>query len=184
MPFICSPAKPGTTLAMDHIGPYPMAQCYRCILAITCITSKHLVLIPQKTITAIETARALLTYFRYYEFSLHISSDNGTTFKNAPLEELAKSLNVKQLFSTPAHPQGNSQVEKLNSFLKDLLTVATNFQSQSWPDHLLSIQLIYNTTIHWGAKFTPNFLFFGQEVRLPNTIFDTYTVPDDLFNTL
>ena len=47
----------------------------------------------------------------------------------------------------------------------------------------LSIQLIYNATIHRGTKFTPNFPFFDREVRLPNTIFDTYTVPDD-YSTL
>ena len=79
---------------------------------------------------------------------------------------------------TPAHPQDNSQVEKMNSFLKDLLTIATSFQNQSWPGHLLSLQLIYNATVHRGTEFTPNFLFFSREVRLPNTTFYTYRVPD------
>ena len=73
----CPPAEPRTTLAIDHTGPYPMVQGYRYILAITCITSKHLVLIPQKTKTAIETACMLLAYFRYYGFPLNIFCDNG-----------------------------------------------------------------------------------------------------------
>ena len=63
MRSIYPPADPGTTLAIDHTGPHPMAQGYRYILAIPCITSKHLVLIPQKAITAVETARALLWIF-------------------------------------------------------------------------------------------------------------------------
>ena len=170
-------SEPGAVIAVDHTGPYPSSQGYSYVLSITCVTSKHLVLIPQKAITAIATARALLTYFRYYGVPRSILSDNGTAFKNALMTELSKSLNVQQLFSTAGHPIGNAQAEKMNSFLKDLLTIATNYEGRSWPDHLMSIQLIYNATIHNGTGFTPNFLFFGRELRLPNSIFQDYEVP-------
>ena len=175
--------EPGSFIAVDHTGPYPCKQGYSYILTVTCLASKHLVLLPQKSITAVATARALLTYFRYYGMPISILSDNGTAFKNALMTELAKTLNTKQLFSTAGHPQGNAQAERMNSFLKDLLTIATNYEGRSWPDHLMSIQLIYNASVHQSTRFTPNFLFFGRELRLPNSIFEDYTTPEQ-FNSL
>ena len=168
-------AAPGEFLSCDHSGPFPSAQGYQYILAITCNTSKHLTLLPQKSVSAIETARALLTHFKYYGIPKLILSDNGTAFKNALHAELLQSLNIKSLFATPGHPQGNSRVERVNSFLKDLLTISANYHPGSWPDHLTSIQSVYNCSVHQGTHYTPNFLFFGRELALPNSVLDSHT---------
>ena len=50
--------------------------------------------------------------------SVVILSDNGTEVKNKVLNEACNQLGIKQLFSSPFHPQGNARVENVHNFLK------------------------------------------------------------------
>ena len=54
-----------------------------------------------------------------------------------------------------------------------MLTIATNYESGTWSSHLAEIQMVYNATVHQSTGFTPNFLHFGRELLLPNSIFES-----------
>ena len=82
-------------------------------------------------------------------------------------------MNIVHLFSTAYHPISNGQCERVNGVLKDMLTIATNYESGTWSSHLVEIQMVYNATVHQSTGFTPNFLHFGRELLLPNSIFES-----------
>ncbi len=46
-------------------------------------------------------------------------SDNGTQFDSGPFKAFCKQYEIRNYFSTPAYPQGNSQVESSNKILLD-----------------------------------------------------------------
>ena len=122
---------------------------------------------PQWEVTASETLLKLLQYFKTFGTCKRLLSDNGTAFKNRPFDELTQSMNIVHLFSTAYHPISNGQCERVNGVLKDMLTIATNYESGTWSSHLAEIQMVYNATVHQSTGFTPNFLhlvenFFSQ----------------------
>ena len=82
-------------------------------------------------------------------------------------------MNIVHLFSTTYHPFSNGQCERVNGVLKDMLTIATNYESGTWSSHLAEIQMVYNATVHQSTGFTSNFLHFGRELLLPNSIFES-----------
>ena len=123
----------------------------------------------------------LTQYFNRYGYPSKILSDNGPAFRNSAMAEFTQSLRIAHIFSSPYHPQTNGQCEKANGLLKDLLTIATHYKSKQWSDHLPAIQQVYNASVHQSTGFTPNFLFFGRQLRLPNSLFDEIQ-PDDIIN--
>ena len=41
----------------------------------------------------------------------YILSDNGTEFKNNPIDQVLKQLGIERIFSTPYHPQSNKYLK-------------------------------------------------------------------------
>ena len=70
-----------------------------------------------------ETAAIQLDHVRLIEtddFKVKIlRSDNGTEFKNSPMEEFCKYKGISQQFSAPGTPQQNGVVERKNRTLID-----------------------------------------------------------------
>ncbi|KAL5583401.1 hypothetical protein UlMin_015843 [Ulmus minor] len=45
-------------------------------------------------------------------------SDHGTQFENEKLQSICDRLGIKKIFSSPAHPKSNGQVEAVNKTIK------------------------------------------------------------------
>ena len=59
-------------------------------------------------------------------------------------------------------------MELLNRTLRQLLTIQMQkFPEDTWDDHLAPLMLAYRSSIHDSVNFTPHYLMFGREVRLP-----------------
>ena len=58
-------------------------------------------------------------------------SDNGSELKNSQRNTVLAQLGIKQIFSNPYKPQGNSHTENIHNFLKRTLTkVSVSFKSR------------------------------------------------------
>ena len=51
----------------------------------------------------------------------YILSDNGTEFRNSPMDEVLKQLGIERIFSAPYHPQSNGKLEVVSQNLKPTL---------------------------------------------------------------
>ena len=58
-------------------------------------------------------------------------------------------------------------MERANRTIQNMLTTATNSQSNDWENCLLKVCLAYNTSKHASTGYTPFFLMFGRQPHMP-----------------
>ena len=73
---------------------------------------------------------------------------------------------VKKLCS-PYHHQTNGQCEHFNSTLLNMLGTLTPEQKKDWKSHVPTLVHAYNCTRNAAIGFSPYYLLFGREPRLP-----------------
>ncbi|KAA3672809.1 uncharacterized protein DEA37_0002456 [Paragonimus westermani] len=97
-----------------------------------------------------------------------LHSDQGAAFENQLLKETRHLLGIKKARTTPYHPQGNGLVERTNRTIKALFQSSLERpQADRWDGQLPRCMLTYRTSIHTTTRYTPAYLIFGRELRLP-----------------
>ncbi len=77
-------------------------------------------------------------------------------------------MNIRQSFTTTAHPQGNALPERFNRFLGKCLSVFTDPKTQEdWDLWIQPILFAYRTSVHPASKDTPFYLLHGYDANLP-----------------
>ena len=69
--------------------------------------------------------------------------------------------------TSPYHPEGDGQCERLNRTIINMLKSIPDNEKRNWKDHLAKLTFAYNATINKTTQFSPFFLLFGREPRLP-----------------
>ena len=160
--------QPLDTIAIDFTVVEMSTSGIENILVMTDIFSKYTLAIPTKDQTARTVAKVLIKeWLNKLGIPKRIHSDRGKSFENRIISELCKLYDVSKSKTTPYHPQGNSQCERFNRTLHDLLRVLERDKKQKWPDYLQELVYIYNCTPHASTGFSPYHLYFGIEPRLP-----------------
>ena len=111
---------------MDITGSLPTgAHGEKFILGIIDNFSKYSALIPLKTATAEQVAKAMYkNWIAIFGVPKVIHTDRGTEFENQLITDLCKLLGVRKSRSSPYYPQGDGIVERLFRTVKDM-TYAT-----------------------------------------------------------
>ncbi|KAL5579754.1 hypothetical protein UlMin_012196 [Ulmus minor] len=94
-------------------------------------------------------------------------SDHGTQFKNEKLQSICDRLGIKKVFSSPAHPKSNGQVEAVNKTIKQTLKKKLEKLKGAWVDELPFVLWAYRTSFRAATGETPFSLAYGVEAVIP-----------------
>jgi transposase InsO family protein len=95
-------------------------------------------------------------------------SDNGREFVNKLFAQVAQLLKIKHHTITEYNPRANGLAENHMRTMKDALSIYCDESQSDWDLHLNGVSAAYNTTINSQTGFTPFFMLYGREARLPS----------------
>ena len=159
--------KPNEIIACDFTLLEKSSSGVENVLVITDIFTKYTIACPTRDQTAETVAKTLVKeWFQKLGIPQKIHSDRGKCFESKIIQQLCSIYKIKKTRTTPYYPQGNSQCERFNRSMHDLLKCLEKEQKLRWPEHLQQLIFMYNCTPHATTGYSPYFLFFGQEPRL------------------
>ena len=69
--------------------------------------------------------------------------------------------------STASHPQTDGQTERQNRTLEEAVRSYVNYKQDDWDQHLIALELAYNSSVNRSTGFTPHYLNHGYDMQLP-----------------
>ena len=128
------------------------------------------------------TAKTLWDKFIIH-YGLHkkILMDQGQNFESQLVSDLCELMGMWKIWTSPYHPQTNSQCERFNSTLINMLGTLPKEKSE-WKNHIRTLVHVYNCTQNSATGFSPYYLMYGRQLHLlvdvtlglaPHTIMET-----------
>lgn len=164
------PNEPNELIGIDLIGPLPNPDNteFSYLLVMTDYFTKwpEAVALPNKEGATVAEAIYQEWYLRH-GMPVKIHTDQGLEFTNDILKRLNLRSNVDHQFTTPYHPAANGAVERFNRTLIESLSCYVEQSPALWYKHVDAVLFAYRTTTHAITGYTPFFLMFGREARVP-----------------
>ena len=150
------PVMKNVLVVEDHFTHYTQAY----------VTNNH---------TARTTARVLYNkFFSVFGFPRWLMSDQAAKFTGQVISELCDLLGITKIRTSPHHPQTNGTVERVHQTLRRMIAKMDPDKRAKWPLNLGPILIAYNATRSLISGYSPYFLMFGCQPRLPvNLLFPT-----------
>lgn len=166
-------------VCIDFLSMEPDSRGVSNVLVITDHFTRYAQAFPTKNQKALTVAKVLIEkYFVHYGLPSRIHSDQGRDFESRLIRELLKIMGIKKSRTTPYHPQGDPQPERFNRTLLSMLGTLNQEKKRQWSEHVVHLVHAYNSTTSDATGYSPYFLMFGREARLPVDI-SFGTQPED-----
>ena len=139
------------------------------MLLITDVFTKWTIAVPTKD----ETAQTVLVNELFFKFGVckRLHSYQGKCFEAEIIQQLCKIHNIKKSRTTAYHLQGNSQCERFNRSLHNLLHALPPARKRKWPEYIKELVFSYNVTPHSSTGYSPYFMMYGSNPIFPLTFF-------------
>ena len=159
-------------VSIDLMGPIIPAsdRGNRYILMLIDFTTRWAECVALKEVTTEVVAEALLGIFSRIGFPSEVLSDRGPQFVSGLMKDVMKQLGIKQVHSTPYHPQSNGLVERINGTIKQMLNRIAHDRPKDWDRYLQACMYAYREVPQETTGFSPFELVYGQLPRGPMTI--------------
>ncbi len=102
-----------------------------------------------------------------FGFPQRILHDQGGEWNSKMWAELHRYVGVKAVNTTPYHPEGDGITERVNRTAINMLKAIPENQKKRWKEQLPKLAFTYNSTIHKSTGFSPFYLMFGRQSKLP-----------------
>ena len=161
-------SHPMEILCIDFLTLEPSKGGLENVLVMTDHFTRYAQAVPTRNQSARVTAKVLYdTYVCHYGMPLTLHSDQGRNFESHVVQELCKLTGTSKSHTTPYHPQGNGQCERFNRTLISMLGTLSPKQKADWKSYISAIVHAYNCSKHEATGFSPFYLMFGRQPRLP-----------------
>jgi len=156
-------------IAVDITGPLPESEAGNSyILVVGDYFTKWMeaYAIPDQEAKTVATKLVDEFYCRYSPPE-QLHSDQGKQFESNLIKEICDILKISKSRTTAYHPQCDGLVERFNRTLKHMLATTLKDHPFDWEQRLKKVCMAYNTSVHSSTGYTPYYLLFGHEARLP-----------------
>ena len=160
---------PMQLVAVDILGPLPESrQGNVYLLVVADYFTRWMEAYPIPNQEAATVAKVLTNeYFLRFSPPEQLHSDQGRQFEAEVLEEICKLLGIRKTRTTAYHPQSDGLVERFNRTLLSMLSTMVGKHHDLWEEHVRSVCMAYNTSIQSTTGYSPFYLMFGRQARLP-----------------
>ena len=108
-------------------------------------------------------------------------TDRGKVFQSRVLQAIYDMMTIQKIWTTAYKPSTDGLVEQYNHTLAEMLSHYVSIGMQDWDKWISLLKFAYNTTRCSSHGYTPFFLRYGHEARLPLDVtldIPTYAHPD------
>ncbi|XP_073318838.1 retrovirus-related Pol polyprotein from transposon 412 [Pagrus major] len=155
-------------VCIDFLAIEPDSKGIANVLVITDRYTRYAQAFPTKDQKALTVARVLVEKsFVHYGLPARIHSDQGRDFESKIIKELLTMLGIRKSRTSPYHPQGDPQPERFNRTVLSMLGTLDPAQTSKWSQHISLLVHAYNSTRNDATGYSPYFLMYGREARLP-----------------
>ncbi|KAK7945434.1 hypothetical protein WMY93_001162 [Mugilogobius chulae] len=155
-------------VCIDFLQIEPDKKGIANVLVVTDHFTRYAQAFPTKDQKSVTVAKVLWEkYFVHYGLPARIHSDQGRDFESRLIKELLSMLGIRKSRTSPYHPQGDAQPERFNRTLLSMLGTLENVRKQNWSQHISQLVHAYNCSKNESTGYSPYFLMFGRNARLP-----------------
>ena len=101
----------------------------------------------------------------------YMLSDNGTEYKNHPMDQVLKQLGIECIFSVPYHPQSKGKLDIFHKYLKPTLKKLCKKDPSNWDKYINQVLASYRLTPNLATAETPFLLVYGRD---PNHLYTSF----------
>lgn len=155
-------------VCIDFLSIEPDSKGISNVLVITDHFTRYAQAYPARDQKALTVAKILVEkFFIHYGLPARIHSDQGRDFESRLIKELLGILGIRKSRTSPYHPQGDPQPERFNRTLLSMLGTLDPAQKNRWSQNVSHVVHAYNCTKNEATGYSPYYLLFGREARLP-----------------
>lgn len=157
---------PWEVISVDLAGPYCKSSKQSTVLFILLdVFSKWVSIFPLRKAKAEYVINCMKEVFFIFGVPRVVISDNGSQFVSNIYMEFCKLNGINPFHQSPYHAKSNP-TERYVGTIKSLIR-ATISKAKDWDKYIKEIAFALNSSVSETTGFTPAYLNFGRELRLP-----------------